>query len=216
MKNLFFYFALILTSQLTFASDHNHMDPASVHGMVLFGEKKLYLSHLPMFHNPHDYQTVLKIELNKKAKEAYLAQKNGEELFTIVPERFILPEMVENPKPFKVTLVKGHFERGGTPFTTGVATITKVLYHKKLNPKGNMPEVYSGLLIGTKKESYILHKITGKPDFDQISKVTLPFPAKQLFDAVKKAGFLTLQVINHENDLALKTGEEHELFPLDL
>lgn len=33
------------------------------HGMVLIGEERAYLSHLPMFHSPHDYQAVFEVTL---------------------------------------------------------------------------------------------------------------------------------------------------------
>ena len=33
------------------------------HGMVLIGDKRAYLYHLPMFHSPHDYQAVFEVSL---------------------------------------------------------------------------------------------------------------------------------------------------------
>ena len=33
------------------------------HGMVLVGEKRAYLYHLPMFHSPHDYQAIFEVSL---------------------------------------------------------------------------------------------------------------------------------------------------------
>ncbi len=33
------------------------------HGMVLVGQRRAYLSHLPMFHSPHDYQAVFEVSL---------------------------------------------------------------------------------------------------------------------------------------------------------
>ena len=33
------------------------------HGMVLVGEKRPYLYHLPMFHSPHDYQAIFEVSL---------------------------------------------------------------------------------------------------------------------------------------------------------
>lgn len=33
------------------------------HGMVLVGEERAYLYHLPMFHSPHDYQAVFEVSL---------------------------------------------------------------------------------------------------------------------------------------------------------
>jgi hypothetical protein len=33
------------------------------HGMVLVGRRSAYLSHLPMFHSPQDYQAVFEVSL---------------------------------------------------------------------------------------------------------------------------------------------------------
>jgi hypothetical protein len=41
---------------------HDHPDPNATfgtHGMLLFGEETLYLSHLPMFMSPHNFQVIL-------------------------------------------------------------------------------------------------------------------------------------------------------------
>lgn len=215
MKHIFFYLLVLFTSQLALAQHHHHHhhDPPSVHGMVLFGEKHTYLSHLPMFHNPHDYQTILKVELEPELLEAYLKNKNGEELFTIVPEVFVLPEMVAKPVPFQATLVKGHFERGGTPILKGQVKISKVLYHQKLVPNGFAPIDYTGIMIGDEDESYLLHKISKKPDFDQISKVSLPFGDFQVYQAIKKEGFVVVPLVDHKNDLAIEAGVQHQTFP---
>jgi hypothetical protein len=41
-------------------SDHSHsgtatQDRPSVHGMAVIGSDTIFLSHLAMFHSPHDY-----------------------------------------------------------------------------------------------------------------------------------------------------------------
>ena len=92
-------------------------------------------------------------------------------------------------------------------------TITKVLYHQKLEPQGAMPADYHGLLIGSFEESYFLHKITAKPDFDQISKVSFKFNDTQIFEEIDQKGFVLIPLINHANTLAIEPGEEHQSFP---
>src|SRR5258706_108638 len=39
------------------------VDAPSVHGMLIVGESTVFLSHLPMFHPPHDYQLILNAKL---------------------------------------------------------------------------------------------------------------------------------------------------------
>ena len=36
--------------------------------MLVFGTEKVYFSHLPMFHAPHDYQAVIEVELPEATK----------------------------------------------------------------------------------------------------------------------------------------------------
>src|SRR5688572_10251895 len=88
-------------------------DMPSVHGMLLFGAKKVYVSHLPMFHAPHDYQMIASLTLPAEIKSLYVADQatSGAEYYTLVPEKFELPTMVKTPKPFKAVLYRGHFER---------------------------------------------------------------------------------------------------------
>ena len=39
-------------------------DHAAVHGMLMVGEDRSLMSHLPMFHSPHDYQLLLEVNLS--------------------------------------------------------------------------------------------------------------------------------------------------------
>ena len=45
------------------------------HGMVLVGEKRAYLYHLPMFHSPHDYQAVFEVSLTSDDADALPAYR---------------------------------------------------------------------------------------------------------------------------------------------
>ena len=149
MKTLY---SLILLAGLTFSFAVNaqtqhmphHNDPPSVHGMLLFGNDKIYLSHLPMFHSPHDYQAILEAELSQSAKKIYLQAKKSnpsETVYTLVPEVFVLPEMVNNQKTFKAKIFQGHFERGGTPITESITVkVSEIVYFKKFDPNNSHPE----------------------------------------------------------------------------
>lgn len=64
MKSLpvHFFVLLLLVFSATVKSTAQQGHPisatykTSVHGMLIFGKEKIYASHLPMFHPPHDYQ----------------------------------------------------------------------------------------------------------------------------------------------------------------
>jgi hypothetical protein len=43
------------------------------HGMVLVGQRRAYLSHLPMFMSPHDYQAVFEVTLTTGGADAFPA-----------------------------------------------------------------------------------------------------------------------------------------------
>src|SRR5262245_41628455 len=65
-------------------TDDHHHDPAAVHGMAMIGESRVFLSHLPMFHRPHDYQVLLEVELSAELRDVPAA------LHTFVPDPFEL------------------------------------------------------------------------------------------------------------------------------
>jgi hypothetical protein len=173
MKSLILFFITIF-SQFTIAQ-HQH-DPASVHGMLLFGKKNFYFSHLPMFHKPHDYQVIFEVEMSEEAMLAYqksLEEDLEETVYTIVPEKFILPEMVKNPKIFKFDLFKGHFERGGSFLIGGTAMIKEIHFFKKFSKDLNQVK-NQYIIIGKQGEYFLVHEITTKPDFDLVAEISIP------------------------------------------
>ncbi len=131
-------------------------DQPGVHGMLVFGKgDTVYVSHLPMFHTPHDYQLIAELILPDGAKAAYLKslRENPQEtVYTLVPERFVLPEMVANPKPFKADLVKGHFERGGKELERQIAVkLGRIVHFKKFSSKEKKPALSTYLFFGTEQ-----------------------------------------------------------------
>jgi len=173
MKKYFSIILLVVTlvSGLQKAQAHDH---SAVHGMLVMGTSKIYLSHLPMFHSPHDYQVLLEVQLSSEAQKIYQAslEKSTETVYTLVPEPFVLPEMIKNPKPFKATLYQGHFERGGTVLVENFdVKISKILYFKKFNPQDAKPDTNNFILFGNNEEQFLAHEIVAAPDFDQVLKV---------------------------------------------
>ncbi len=162
VKTLFFLIAIVACSYISYAFSHDH---ASVHGMIVVGKQKVYLSHLPMFHSPHDYQVILEVELDQKGLSEY---KKIQGLVTLVPEPFILPDMVKTPRLFKAEIFQGHFERGGVKKVNVVVSIRKVILSQKLNSAGSFPTIQEGFVFGEGEDQYLAHLIHGRPDFDQI------------------------------------------------
>lgn len=204
------FMTLILSflSQYSCAQTMHHSshqaDRPSVHGMAVVGTKQIYLSHLPMFHSPHDYQVLLEVQLDKASQANYAKAKTAapDELITIVPETFVLPEMIAHPHPFQADLFKGHFERGGSVFIeNATVTITKVIYFKKFSPTDTAPASARYILFGNSAEQFLAHEITAKPDFDQLLKVSAPAALRNSFGQ-------TLEFSGHANDKALEAGEQ--------
>jgi hypothetical protein len=166
------------------SAHHGAGDRPAVHGMLLFGERRQYLSHLPLFHAPHDYQIIIAAELDggadeKGARTRYLddRRRTGTAVYTFVPERFRLPDLAFQRKAgafrFRGEVVRGHFERGGTEIDRGVRVTPRVIFAEKLAPEGKV----SGdtwLLFGARDEAYLAHLVAGPPDFDQIVAVDAP------------------------------------------
>ncbi len=165
-------------------------DLPSVHGMLLFGEERVFLSHLPMFHSPHDYQVILEAELDRAAQSAYRRSRiaSQETVYTLVPETFVLPELVRSPRPFRAQLYRGHFERGGELIAGDVrVTLKEVLHFRRFDPKATRSREASYLLFGEGRDQYLAHLIEAKPDFDQVLRVRSAAP-------VERGGAKTLEL----------------------
>lgn len=167
------------------AQHHHHSDPPSTHGMLVTGQSQVLLSHLPMFHNPHDYQVLMEVSLGG-AEKIYFDDraKSSETVYTLVPETFVLPEMIANPRPFRASLFRGHFERGGRQIVAKLTvTIKKVIYFQKLDANGERPKNLTYVLFGTGDDAYAAHVISARPDFDHVVSVKLDASTAALLDA---------------------------------
>lgn len=182
-------FAILLYGSFSFSQMSPIHDHPSVHGMLMVGKNKIYLSHLPMFHSPHDYQVILEVQLNHEVQAKYFSSldTSDETIYTLVPEVFVLPDMVKNPKPFSAKIFKGHFERGGLLIANDVTVhITKIIYFKKFSATDVKPLHGSFLLFGNKQEQFLAHTIKTKPDFDQVLKVKI---TPEIADNLNASGF---------------------------
>jgi hypothetical protein len=168
--------ALVLFSGIT-----AHADVPSVHGMLLFGKDTTYASHLPMFHKPHDYQAIFKLELAKddsdKGFERYNFEKEKSDFFTIEPEVMDLTDLIKGrKKQFRTKVYLGHFERGGKLLGHVKAHLKSVVIHTKLNADQDLSGDF--WVFGQNGEYFGAHVIKGhkiRPTYDAIVKMTKPY-----------------------------------------
>jgi hypothetical protein len=150
-------------------------DKAATHGMLLMGNETIYASHLPMFHTPHDYQIILKLKFDAEGNQKYLEDKKShldELIYTIEPEVFVLPEMVNKTKKFKGKVYRGHFERGGVMIAQDVSVvIEQIIYFKHFIADEKKPDHLKYILFGNDKEQFLAHQISASPDFDEVLAV---------------------------------------------
>jgi hypothetical protein len=156
---------------------HPHHDHPSTHGMLVFGQHQILMSHLPMFHAPHDFQIVLTVRLRAEESDPealYFEDraKSGEKVYTWVPDPFVLQELFA-PEPRRTmtgVLFRGHFERGGTQLTTSPVTaeVIRVVYARRFTPEAETADAPQYLLVGSQEEQFAVHVVTRPPDFDLV------------------------------------------------
>lgn len=174
-----FVLITVIILPLLAIAQHGHdgaaADKPSIHGMLIFGKEKIYASHLPLFHTPHDYQIILELELSAPDQKKFITDQRLHPEFTtyiIEPEKFILPDMIAKPRPFTVNLYRGYFERGGIKIASNISVkIKQVIFFKKFKAEENKSTTADYILIGNDKEQFLIHHITSKPDFEQIIQV---------------------------------------------
>ena len=202
---------------VNFSSEHLK-DPKGFHGMLFFGsEDTFYISHLPMFHKPHDYQAIVEVRLPPEAKARYQAElKKKGGYFTFAPEgNFVLPEVVTKKLPIKGSLVQGHFERGGNPLLDVDLELVRVVFYKKISEKDKKPAKEKYVIFGKGNEYFMAHEVFQRPNVDEI----IPLPKdKALPAALKKDiaenGLSYLSNLEVKGDKAtLQSGKESLDFP---
>jgi hypothetical protein len=160
-------------------SDHHHgtepCDTTGRHGMVLFGDGPCFLSHMMMWHCPHDYQVVLEAALDAATAARLAADRaaHGDGLYTFDPEPFPLAELeprdgVTARTALTGAIVRGHFERGGVPIAQRVTVGVRTLWFRHLELQAGPARPLTYLCVGRGERAYLAHEIQGRPSFDQI------------------------------------------------
>jgi hypothetical protein len=195
----------------------------SVHGMVTFGDPKsgtVFMSHIPMFHHPHDFQALFAVKVPSSVKTF------SDDTYTFKPEAFSLDDLLLGRlKQVKGTLFRGNFESGGRPLEDVTCEVTSTVTATPLDPAPKLaPLEY--VVVGSQKDAYAVHTITDSPgDFDQILKVDvsktgltdeqlaagvpLAFPGRGSDVAARlKTGDVTARVKATQKDIPLRVEKE--------
>jgi hypothetical protein len=173
-------------------SDQRSDDPPAGHGMLVVGEGSVFLSHLPIFGSPHDYQVILAATFVGKGEDPQRAYQEDRRkhpearVYTIDPKAFVLPELFpafsgEAPrrKSFRADIYRGHFERFPSAQAKAQARIardaevqvTAVIHARRFSSGAKRAPQLRYLLFGTPTEMFLCHLIAGPPDFDQVLAV---------------------------------------------
>jgi hypothetical protein len=163
----------------------HHHPPIGVHGMLLVGEAPVYLSHLPMFMAPHNFQVILEVTLDDEAGRSlahHHAHFGRDELYTVKPEAFSIVDLLPvDPgnaalSEFKADIFRGHFEKGGDVIASGARIgVTSVIHFRELG-RADKAAGLDYILFGGEQQSFLAHAITQPPDFDQVLSVNVaPF-----------------------------------------
>jgi hypothetical protein len=160
-------------------------DPPARHSMLIVGEQTVFLSHLPLFGAPHNYQVILEASFSKPGSDPQADYFNSRKqtktkIYTLDPAAFVLPRLAaaEPLRSFKATLYKGNFEemderrREGARIGQDVdVTVNKVIHFRKFDPAAAKPAQLEYLLFGKGSELFLAHLIVKAADFDQVMSV---------------------------------------------
>ncbi|WP_146196131.1 hypothetical protein [Pleionea mediterranea] len=138
---------------------------------------ELIVSHLPLFHRPHDYQIIYRVEAsNNQLRQLDFLSAEQDDLITLVPNKFDLMRLI-NKEQFNITVdvFRGHFERGGTKLFQTNITFKSPLFIRKINAftgkdKPTSPlskEQFKKVTINNNQELWV-HLIDRQPSFDAL------------------------------------------------
>ncbi len=157
------------------------------HNMMVVGERGVYLSHLPMFMTPHNFQVILEADFTlggKSVREIYFKDRQSHpkvKMYTLEPQDPFELSTLFRPLPpprssFGAKLFRGHLERGGTELnglTDFEVKVKRVIYAEELDGTRTKPDELTYILFGRPEELFLAHLIAAPPDFDQIISVKI-------------------------------------------
>lgn len=216
-----------MSFQICYAGDpkKHYDDSPSFHGMILFGSgDDFYVSHLPMWMSPHDYQMVAKVKISDENKSKINKLiKSGQNLFSIAPnDSFILPKFAGGDiTSFPAEFYKGHFERDGEEIGSGTIEFESLIQFKKL--KRDEPSPPAGeqkyVLFGNANQQYLVHIAHGYPEIDEILSIT-PYQDPEMLQRLSQSPSIglickTKDTVKNMQGLDEEAPQKCELAPED-
>ena len=161
------------------------------HGMLIVGEETIYVSHLPMWMAPHNFQVILEVTFRgpdqPQARYVDDRKTTGTRLYTLSPgEEWDIrelaptgPQRLPSRSSFQATIWRNHFEshpktHPGQRFMIAPDAevhVENVVYFQELHPQGPGLQDLEYLLFGKGQERFLAHEISLPPDFDQVLSV---------------------------------------------
>lgn len=163
---------------------------SGIHGMLVVGGQRtddamrspVYVSHLPMFMAPHDFQVIARVTGQAAGRYGdFVAHFGSSDIYTFKPEVFSIDELDPadgSParKSLRGALFRGHFERGGSKIADDVSfEVEQVVHFERFgaDAANTVKGPLRYLCFGQRDAAYLAHLITAPPDFDQILVVEL-------------------------------------------
>ncbi len=178
------FFMWVFMASISWAEHPENQSKHGTHGMLLFGgANQLYISHLPLFHNPHDQQVIAAVKFIGTDEEAVEQWMNATDLISLVPEPFDLNQITEPGFKVKVNLYRGHFERGGTLHAKGlIMQVQSIIINQSLQGLSPKSQLSYQLISSNKhdKTHYYVRLIDSKPAADHILSVSSTKPLPRL------------------------------------
>jgi hypothetical protein len=152
-------------------------DHVGVHGMVLFGtgSDRLYLSHIPLYENPHNIQVVVEVKIDSGVPADQ--QLFGTKQFTFRPaSAFSLGDLANGTlHSVAGNVFLGDFENGGTTAFRNVKfSVSRVVFQRAMTPTMAANPSLEYIAVGSPTQSFFVHLIDAPPSYDQILSVKLP------------------------------------------
>ena len=144
------------------------------HGMVLINDKQAgsFVSHLPLYRSPHNYQIIYKVQLPQEVPIEQLAVSG---MVTVLPDNFDLNRLV-NGESFTINakFFQGHFERGGQLSHSAKLTFVSAVLVKKVAPTQRKSNAQFYTVAINNNQAIFAHIIQPSPSFDAIGFMPQP------------------------------------------
>jgi hypothetical protein len=155
------------------------MTHGAIHGMLIVGDETFYLSHLPTFMAPHDYQVLMRASLSKLDDFLVDRQTTGATVYTLKPNiPFMIPDLVSTDpatpplRTFQGTIFRGNFFKGeGVVITSDVRVDIEAVLHLRQYTPAAEDDRLEYLIFGPDGSRFASRYIKKPPDFDQMLSV---------------------------------------------